>query len=219
MKLSENTINVLKNFSAINQSLLFRAGNTIRTVSPSKNILAQAVVEENIPRDFGIYELNQFLGLVSLFESGELEFGESAVTIKDGSYKAKYTYSDPANIKAPPDKNIVLPSEDVKFTMSKEDLRRILNGANQLQSPNLVVRGAGGAISLVSTDVKEPSCNEFSHALGETTETFQFVFKTENFKFIQDDYDVTISARGIAHFVGSKVEYWVATEASSKYGE
>lgn len=219
MKLSENTVNVLKNFSAINQSLLFKAGNTIRTVSPSKNILAQAVVDETFPRDFGIYELNQFLGLVSLFEQGDLEFGDTAVVIKDGTYKAKYTYSDPANIKAPPEKNIVLPSEEVKFKMTKEDLRRILNGANQLQSPNLVVRGSGGKISLVSTDVKEPSCNEFSHALGETSESFQFVFKTENFKFIQDDYDVTISARGIAHFVGAKVEYWVATESSSKYGE
>lgn len=219
MKLSENTINVLKNFSAINQSLLFKTGNTIRTVSPSKNILAQAVVDENFPRDFGIYELNQFLGLVSLFEEGELDFGENSVTIKDGSFKAKYTYSDPANIKAPPDKNIVLPSEDVKFLLTKDDMRRILNGANQLQSPNLVVRGDGSKISIASTDVKEMSCNEFSHALGETGDNFQFVFKTENFRFIQDDYKVTISARGIAHFVGSKVEYWVATEASSKWGE
>lgn len=219
MKLSENTINVLKNFAGINQSLLFKAGNTIRTVSPSKNILAQAVVEEQFPRDFGIYELNQFLGLASLFEDGDLDFGENSVTIKDESFKVKYTYSDPANIKAPPEKNIVLPSEDVKFLLAKEDMRRIVNGANQLQSPNLVIRGAGGKISLVATDVKEPSCNEFSHTLGETDETYQFVFKTENFKFIPDEYAVTISARGIAHFVGTKVQYWVATEASSKYGE
>lgn len=219
MKLSDNTTNILKNFSTINQSMLFKAGNTLRTVAPSKNILAQAVVEENFPRDFGIYELNQFLGLVSLFEEADLDFGANSLTISEEGFKAKYTYSDPSNIKAPPEKNIVLPSVEVKFNLTKDDMRRVLNAANQLSLPNVVVRGEDGKVSLVATDVKEPSCNEFSHAIGETSDTFQFVFKTENFKFVPDEYVVSISAKGIAHFVGTMVEYWVATEASSKYGE
>ena len=169
--------------------------------------------------DFGVYELNQFLGLVSLFEDGEFDFKDSHVVISEGSTSSTYTYSDPVNIKAPPDKNIELPSVEVNFTMDKEDMRKVLNGANQLQLPEVVVRGDGEKITLVATDVKNSTSNEFSRVVGMTDANFQFVFKTENFKFISDNYDVKISAKGIANFTGSKVEYWVATESSSKYGE
>ena len=219
MKLSENTFEVLKNFSSINQSILFKQGNKVRTVSPGKNILAQAVVTETFPVDFGVYELNQFLGLVSLFEDGEFDFKDSHVVISEGSTSSTYTYSDPVNIKAPPDKNIELPSVEVNFTMDKEDMRKVLNGANQLQLPEVVVRGDGEKITLVATDVKNSTSNEFSRVVGTTDANFQFVFKTDNVKFISDNYDVKISAKGIANFTGSKVEYWVATESSSKYGE
>ena len=217
MKISDNTFDVLKNFSTINQSLAFKAGNVVRTVSPQKNILAQATVTESFPVDFAIYELNQFLGLSTLFEDPDFEFDASQVTIKEGSAKANYTYADPSMITTPPEKNIELPSQEVQFNMTKEAFKQVLNGAHSLGLPEVVVRGKDGTMSLVATDSKNPNSNEFSAEVGTTNNTFQFVFKTENLKFLQDDYAVTISAKGIAHFSGSTVQYWVATESTSEY--
>jgi len=210
----------LKNFSSINQSLAFKKGNVVRTVSAQKNILAQARVTEDFPVDFAIYELSQFLGLRSLFDEPDFKFDTSQVTIKEGKTKANYTYADPSMIITPPEKNIELPSEEVSFSMSKDVFKRVLNGAHSLQLPEFVVRGKGENIMLVATDTKNPTSNEFSAEVGSKStdqNDYQFVFKTENMKFIQDNYFVTISARGIAHFKGSVVEYWVATEANSKY--
>jgi len=217
MKISDTTMDVLKNFSTINQSLAFKSGNVVRTVSPQKNILAQATVTESFPVDFAIYELNQFLGLSTLFEDPEFEFGDSQVTLKEGKSKANYTYADPSMITTPPEKNIELPSEEVTFRITKEDLKRVLNGAHSLQLPEVVVRGKGGTISFVATDTKNPNSNEFSAEVGSTDAEFQFVFKTENLKFLPEEYGVTISAKGIAHFEGSTVQYWVATESNSQY--
>ena len=217
MKISDTTMDVLKNFSTINQSLAFKKGNTIRTVSEQKTILAQAKIEEALPVDFAIYELNQFLGLASLFEEADFDFGNSQVTLKEGTAKANYTYADPSMITTPPEKNIDLPSVDVKFKMSKTDFRSVLNGANQLGLPEVVVRGDGTTVSLVATDTKNPSSNEFSRTVGEHGSEFQFIFKTENLKFIQNDYEVEISSQGIAHFKSENVEYWVATESGSTY--
>jgi hypothetical protein len=217
MKISESTFDVLKNFSTINQSLAFKQGNVIRTVSESKTILAQAKVEESFPVDFAIYELNQFLGLASLFESADYDFGSAQVAISEGTAKANYTYADPSMITTPPEKNITLPSTEVSFDMFKADLKQILNGANQLGLPEVVVRGKDGVISLVATDTKNPSSNEFARTMGETDATFQFIFKTENMKFIPNDYRVEISAKGIAQFTSTNVQYWVATESGSEY--
>jgi hypothetical protein len=217
MKISDTTFDVLKNFSTINQSLAFKKGSTIRTVSEQKTILAQAKVEEAFPLDFAIYELNQFLGLASLFEEADFEFGNSQVTLKEGTAKANYTYADPSMITTPPENNIDLPSIEVQFNMSKSDLRQVLNGANQLGLPEVVVRGDGSKIELVATDTKNPTSNEFARTVGEHGSTFEFIFKTENLKFIPNDYKVEISKQGIAHFDSENVQYWVATESGSTY--
>jgi len=217
MKISDSTFDVLKNFSSINQSLAFKKGSVIRTVSEQKTILAQAKVQESFPVDFAIYELNQFLGLSSLFEQADFDFGASQVTLQEGSAKANYTYADPSMITTPPEKNIELPSVDVQFNMSKDDFRQVLNGANQLGLPEVVVRGDGSSISLVATDTKNPTTNEFSRVVGEHGSEFRFIFKTENLKFIQNDYQVEISSQGIGHFKSDSVEYWVATETGSTY--
>lgn len=217
MKISDTTFDVLKNFSSINQSLAFKKGNVIRTVSEQKTILAQAKVEEMFPVDFAIYELNQFLGLSSLFDEADFDFGDSQVTLKEGTAKANYTYADPSMITTPPEKNIELSSVEVQFTMSKDDYRAVLNGANQLGLPEVVVRGDGGVVSLVATDTKNPTSNEFSRTVGENGATFRFIFKTENLKFIPNEYQVGISSQGIAHFKSENVEYWVATESGSEY--
>lgn len=217
MKISDSTFDVLKNFSTINQSLAFKKGNVIRTVSEQKTILAQAKVEEAFPVDFAIYELNQFLGLSSLFEDANFEFGDRQVTLKEGSAKANYTYADPSMITTPPEKNIELPSVEVQFKISKDDFKQILNGANQLGLPEVAVRGEDGIISLVATDTKNPTSNEFSRTVGENGASFQFIFKTENLKFLMNDYNVSISSQGIAHFSSQNVDYWVATETGSEY--
>lgn len=223
MKLSENTVEVLKNFSTINPSLSFRQGNVLRTVSPQKNILAASVVEETFPVDFAIYELNQFLGLNSIFEDGDIQFGQKGLEISEGSSKCSYTYTDPSMVTAPPEKDLVLPTDEVQFDMSRDTLKSVVNAANQLSLPEIAVRGDGTSISLVATDTKNPSTNEYSVSVSSShieapTEEFSLVFKTENFKFIPDDYSVTVSSKGISHFKGERVEYWVATEAGSKYG-
>jgi hypothetical protein len=218
MKLSDNTFDVLKNFSTINPSISVKAGNVLRTVSEQKNILAQAVVNESFSMPFAVYDLSQFLGLASLFEDEDYDFGSSSVTISEGKNKSRYTYTDPSMVTTPPDKNLELPSVEVEFDLAFDDLKKVVNAANQLGLPEVVVRGADGAVVLVATDTKNPTSNEFSHDIGVTTDaTFDFVFKVENFKFMSDDYKVSISQKGISHFKGSKVEYWVATEAGSKY--
>jgi hypothetical protein len=219
MKISENTFNILKNFSSINPSISVKVGNTLRTVSEQKNILAQATIPESFTKDFAVYDLNQFLGLSSLFEDADFSFGDSSVTISEGTNKSRYTYTDPSMVTQPPEKNLELPSCDVTFKLPADALKRVVNAANQLGLPEVVVRGADQKTELVATDTKNPTSNEFSHDLNLVAGVdYQFIFKVENFKFIPDDYVVSISAKGISHFKGSKAEYWVATESGSTYG-
>lgn len=217
MKISESTFDVLKNFSTINPSLAFKKGSKLRTVSPQKNILAEATISESFPVNFGIYELNKFLGLTTLFDDADFQFENTAVKIKEGRNIASYTYTDESMINTPPDNNIELPSTDVEFSLNKDSYRKVLTGANQLQLPEVVVRGKDGVISLVATDTKNPTTNEYSIEVGTSPAVFQFVFKTENLKMIVDDYAVKISKTGIAEFSGSRVNYWVATEKDSTY--
>jgi hypothetical protein len=218
MKLSDNTFDVLKNFSTINPSISVKQGNVLRTVSEQKNILAQAVISEQFPTSFAVYDLSQFLGLVSLFEDEDYDFGDAAVTISEGKNKSRYTYTDPSMVTTPPDKNLELPTVEIGFDLAYDDLKKVINAANQLGLPEVVVRGSDGSVSLVATDTKNPTSNEFAHSIADDVDgEFDFVFKVENLKFMPDDYSVSISQKGISHFKGSKVEYWVATEAGSKY--
>lgn len=222
MRISEGTMDVLKNFSTINPSLAFKQGNTIRTVSEQKNILAQAVVEDAFPVDFAIYELNQFLGLASLFDNADFAFGEADVTIRDEKNKShsRYTYTDPSMVTSPPEKNLDMPDPEIQFSVTADDLKAVVSAANQLGLPEVVVRGGATGIALVATDMKNPTSNEYSRDVGESNgDIFNMVFKTENLKFISGDYDVKISKAGISHFknISGHIEYWVATETNSEY--
>lgn len=222
MRISEGTMDVLKNFSTINPSLAFKQGNTIRTVSEQKNILAQAVVEDAFPVDFAIYELNQFLGLASLFDNADFAFGEADVTIRDENNKShsRYTYTDPSMVTSPPEKNLDMPDPEIQFSVTADDLKAVVSAANQLGLPEVVVRGGATGIALVATDMKNPTSNEYSRDVGESNgDIFNMVFKTENLKFISGDYDVKISKAGISHFknISGHIEYWVATETNSEY--
>ena len=170
MKLSENTLSILKNFSSINQSILFKQGNKLRTISVMKNILAEATIEEELPKDFGIYDLNQFLnGIDVLYKNPEFDFqNDGYVVIKEGRMRSKFFFADPNVIITPPDKAIELPSEDVTFDLGTEQLNKLLKAANLYQLPDLSVVGEDGVVKLVVRDKKNETSNIFSIIVGET---------------------------------------------------
>jgi hypothetical protein len=221
MKLSDKTLTLLKNFSSINQSILFKGGNQLRTISVMKNILAEAKIEEDIPKDFGVYDLNQFLNGINLYQSAELDFqNESYVVIKEGKSRSKYFFSDPSVIVTPPDKSISLPSEDVCFILDTKELDKLLKAAAIYQLPDLSVVGEAGVVKLVVRDKKNDTSNDFSIIVGETDEVFTFNFKVENIKILPGSYEVVISSKLLSRFVNTNfnVKYYIALEPDSIFG-
>ena len=221
MKLSKHTLNMLKNFSDINMSIEIKKGNILRTVSVQKNILAQAELEEEFPQDFAIYELNRFLGAVSLFDDPELTFNGKSTNIGTGRNSVDYVYCDPSMIVTPPENNITFPDPEVKFTLTQDALSQVLKASNVLGTPEISVESDSGNINIKALDVNNDSTDTFTVALDEKSDSkFRFVFKTENMKMLPGNYDVEISSKGISHFTlqGQKLEYWIATEASSSFG-
>ena len=163
MKLSDKTVNLLKNFSNINQSILFKEGSKLRTISVMKNILAEAEVNESFPKDFGIYDLNQFLNGMGLHQNPDLDFdNEGHVVIKEGRMRSKYFFADPSVIVTPPDKNLDLPSEDVSFVLNTQQLDRLLKAAAIYQLPDLAVVGENGVVRIVVRDKKNDTSNDLS---------------------------------------------------------
>jgi hypothetical protein len=221
MKLSDKTLTLLKNFSSINQSILFKEGNCLRTISVMKNILAEATIEEELPKDFGIYDLNQFLNGLNLHQNAELDFqNDGYVVIKEGKSRSKYFFADPNVIITPPEKDIVLPSEDVCFLLDTKELDKLLKAAAVYQLPDLSVVGEAGVVKLVVRDKKNDTSNDFSVVVGETDEVFAFNFKVENIKIIPGNYEVVISRKLLSRFknTGFDVVYHIAMEPDSTFG-
>jgi len=222
MKISKNTLNTLKNFSDINMSVEVKAGNILRTVSVQKNILAQAEIETTFPQDFAIYEVNRFLGAVSLFDAPDFTFGEKSVKIGNDKYSLDYVYCDPSMIVTPPEKNITVPDPEVRFKLTQDTLSQVLKAGQVLGTPEIAVEGGphpNDPIRIKALDVNNDSTDTFQVNLKESSDVpFRFVFKSENFKMTPGDYDVEISSKGIARFFQSKLQYWIATESSSTYG-
>ena len=217
MKISTNTLNVMKNFAKINPSIVVQEGNVLKTISPSKTIMAKGKVDTEFSKKFAIYNLDRFISTVSLFNNPELKFGDKSVEIFDGNKKSQYTYADESSITQAPDKQINLPSVDVSFRLTNEHLKDVEKAAGVLGLPEIVVFGDGTNVFLQAADTKNPSGDVYSINIGDTDKTFRAIFKSENIKIIPDDYDVTISARGISHFAGKEVEYWIAVEQSSTF--
>ena len=212
---------MLKNFSDINMSIEIKKGNILRTVSVQKNILAQAELEDEFPQDFAIYELNRFLGAVSLFDNPEFQFNGKSANIGTSKHSVDYVYCDPSMIVTPPENNITFPDPEVKFTLSQDALSQIIKASNVLGTPEISVECESGNISVKALDVNNDSTDTFKVELEEKSEhKFRFVFKTENMKMIPGNYDVEISSKGISHFSlqGQKLQYWIATESSSTFG-
>ena len=220
MKLSNNTTNILKNFSQINQSILIKEGNKLKTISVMKNILAEAEVEEEFEKDFAIYDLNQFLSGLSLYDAPDLDFGDSYLTIRDGRRRAKYFFADPDVIVSPPEKEITLPTRDVCFTVATQQLDKLLKAASIYQVPDLSAVGRNGKIELVVRDKKNDTSHEFSEEVGETDLSFAFNFKVENIKIIPGAYDVVISSKLLAEFTNKNTDlkYYIALEPDSTFG-
>ncbi len=218
MKLSDNTLALLKNFAGINNSILVKQGNRLRTISVAKNILAEAQITEEFPRDFAIYDLNQFLNGLSLHQDPELDFTEdSHITIREGKRRVKYFYADPNVIISPPDKEIKLPSQDVCFQLDSVTLEKLLKAAAVYQLPDFSAVGDAGVIRLVVRDKKNDTSNEYSIVVGETDNQFTFNFKVENIKIIPGAYDVVVSEKLLSQFTNSKYNlcYYIALEPDS----
>tara|TARA_R100000742_G_C4275756_1_gene96431 strand:+ start:1225 stop:1911 length:687 start_codon:yes stop_codon:yes gene_type:complete len=215
MKLSDRTVNLLRNFSTINQSILFKQGTRLRTISVMKNILAEANIDEDFPQDFGVYDLGQFLNSLSLFQEPELNFtGESFVTVKEGKQRSKYFFADPSVIVSPPDKQLSLPSVDVEFSLTSAQLDRLLKAAAVYHLTDLSVVGNGKEIKLKVHDRKNDTSNDFSIIVGVTDKEFELHFKVENIKIVPGTYEVKISRKLLAEFKASEYDltYYIALE-------
>ena len=221
MKLSDQTLNILKNFAGINNSILVKQGTQLRTISVAKNILAEASIDEDFPRDFAVYDLNQFLNGLSLHQDPDLDFSpDSYISIKEGKRRVKYFYADPNVIVSPPDKEITLPSEDVHFQLESSSLEKLLKAAAVYQLPDLSAVGEAGVVKLVVRDKKNDTSNEFAVVFGETDKEFSFNFKVENIKIIPGAYDVVVSQKLLSKFTNTNcdLKYYIALEPDSTFG-
>ena len=223
MKISNKTLDILKNFSEINQSVLIKTGKKLKTVSTLKNILAHAEVEEDFPQDFAIYQLNEFIGVLSTMSNPDLTFNDKYVMLsQENGACTKYFYAEPSVVVSP-EKDIKMPSEEVNFTLTENQYNDLLKMSSILQLNDILVKGCpkSNGIYLAVTNKKNDTSNDYSVKVGEgVTEPFKMYFKTENLKMVIGDYDVNISSKGISHFKNKKdnLEYWIALEPDSKYG-
>ena len=224
MKLSNETISVLKNFGAINQGILFKQGKTLKTVSSHKNILAQVDIKEDIPAEFGIYDLNNFLSVISLHKDDpSFEFDDKQVTIvgNKGRSKIKYRFTPANMIVTPPEKALTMPDAEIKFDLTAEDFDWVLRAAGVLASPQIAIESDGKKVSIVTLDLQNDSAHtdalEIANGNGNK---YKMIFKTENItKVLAGTYEVSISSKGISHFKNKNLplQYWITTEQGSKF--
>jgi|TARA_Y100000015_G_scaffold26938_1_gene26112 hypothetical protein len=220
MKLSDSTLTILKNFAGINNSILVKEGKRLRTISVAKNILAEAEIKENFPKDFAIYDLNQFLNGLSLHQDPDLDFNQdSYLSIKEGKRRVKYFFADPNVIISPPEKDITLPTEDISFQLDSASLEKLVKAAQVYQLPDLSAIGEAGVIKLVVRDKKNDTSNEYAIVVGETDKEFSFNFKVENIKIIPGAYDVVVSSKLLSKFTNTKynLTYYIALEPDSNF--
>jgi hypothetical protein len=223
MKLSAETVAVLKNFAAINPSLLVRAGQTLSTVDASKRILAEAKVAEEFPREFAIYDLSRFLGILSLFDEPVLDFQDTHLIIASsgdgGTRSVKYYYTNPEFITNKADKKVKMPELALEFDLSAEDLQSILRAASVLQAPDMCIVAEKGEVGIRVCDKKNPTANSWHYSFNtESDINFCFWFTVETMKMMVGNYKVSVAQKAVAKFEGDVATYWVAMESDSTYG-
>ena len=218
MKLSNDTKEVLKNYATINANLLVSPGNKIATMSQMKNIVSTATVSDTFDTDFAIYDLNEFLSALSLFNDPELTFNDQSVRIAQGSQDLTYFYSDPSVVTTPKTE-ISMPSVDASFTLTKDTFNQVLKAAAVLGVPDMVLDiGNDSIMDLRVSDRKNDTSNSFSIEVGAESPAKgkKFYFKVENLKLLSGDYEVEVSEKGISRFknVNKDVEYYIALETA-----
>ena len=217
MKLSNDTRDVLKNYSTINANLLVSSGNKIATMSQMKNIVSLATLPDTFENEFAIYDLNEFLSAMSLFEDPELDFGDSSVKISQGGQSLNYFYSDPTVVTTPKS-DITMPDPDATFTLKQSVFNQVLKASSVLGVPDMVLDvDDNGTMNLRVSDRKNDTSNSFSVEVGEGgTPNQKFFFKVENLKLLSGDYEVKVSSKGISNFknVSKDIEYFIALETA-----
>ena len=224
MMITDQTMQILKNFASINPNIVIENGNVVKTISEAKNVVSKSVVVDQFPKTFGIFDLNEFLAVLNLVDTPDLSFGDNYVTIADsvGRTKIKYYYSDP-EILTSPTKEIVMRQTDVSFFLDRQTLSKLRRAASVMGHTEVSVSCIDNSICLSVKDGSDNTSNAYSVGVDGTynTEHFNFVFNINNLKMIEGDYDVAISSSLISHFTNteSEIEYWVALEKTSTYGE
>ena len=214
MKLSKTTLELLKNYATINTNLLVKSGSSLSTVSASKSILAKGTIEENFPQEFAIYDLNQFLSLVTMSEDTEIDFSDDYLTCKSNAGRFKFYYAEPSIIVAAPDKEIEIDAF-YQFNITKEQLNTIYRAASVISAPTLSVVANGGNVVLSVGAPNTPKSNSFTTDIGNANVEFDARLGIENLKVIADDYEVTVSQKKVFKFSNAKRTYFLALEPSS----
>jgi len=218
MKLSDRTLTILKSFAAINKSIIMKQGNVLKTVTPEKTLIAIANIEDNIPSQAVVYDLSRFLSILSLHQDPDIQFHDKFFTISEGNKKkTKYIYADPSMVIAPPEKELSIPSEDVKVNVVWDDFQSVLKAAGVLQFEEIAFVGEDGKCFLRAIDSKNPTADAYGIEIGTTNDTFTIIIKTDNLKLLPQDYEVVLCAKGISYFKGSDVSYYVGIDTKSKY--
>lgn len=214
MNFSDNTLSILKNFSGINPSLIFKPGKTLRTISPQKTVMAAAIIDEDIGSSAAVYDLSRFLSTLSLFENPDVQFGDNKFTIQSGRSRVNYTYASESMIITPPEKDIVVPNPEATFKVNWTDIQNVIRAAGVLQLGEIAFKSDGKTISLSAVDSKNPTADNYSVDVGDGTgQPFNMIIKVENLRLMQADYTVSLSSKGMAHFKSDKVQYWIALES------
>lgn len=217
MKFSERTLTILKSFSTINKSILMKEGNTLRTITPEKTLIASATIPDQLPSEACIYDLSRFLSILSLHTSPDVEFHDKYFVITEGKQRTRYAFADVSMIHAAPEKTIELPSADVVVDVSWNDLQTVQKAAGVLQFNEVAFVGQDGKCYLKAIDSSSAAADDYGVEIGDTADEFKIIIKTDNLKLLPQDYRVTLSSKGISEFKGEDVTYFVAIDTKSTY--
>lgn len=219
MKLSQQTINVIKNFATINPSIIFKPGNEIKTISPQKTVAAIATIPDTIPSKACVYDASRFLSICSLYQEPDVQFEDKFCTISEGKRRTRYVFADESMVIAPPEKEIKFPSQDVVVDVQWSDLQSVIKAAGVLNLPEIAFVGEDGTCYLRAVDSSNPTADSYGIELGDANDRFQLIIKTENLKLMPLNYKVTLSSKGISKFEGENIRYYIAIESKSTYNK
>lgn len=219
MKISKDTVQILKSFSGINSNILIKPGNRLATISPQKNVMADVSVPETFPAEFGIYDLSEFLGVISLFDDPDIKFDGKSVYLSEGAQRLRYYAADPSVLTVPPEKKITFPTPEVQFSLPATVLTKAIRTAAVIKASDLSIVGEDGALRIIVVDLKNTTSNTFDVTLGSTDLTFRANLKVDNLKMIPQDYEVSISSKKISRWVATTgdMTVFVALESSSSF--